>query len=211
MPAPGPQRSLRELAQQRRLAAHQPMDHVTLTWIEGNRPVDFDAAPSFPRPGQMLVPPASWFTDAQRADSNHGNRHNARVSLYATLLAEEYQLDAEDVAAAGAAGAVHRAAFAHLEGVDLRDADTDEHRRTDDLSPHRLSGKDEEVVGDDAGVKWKTPRTIISSGLPATVPGRDSPYARATVQSRLSAVPTRVMATLTTAARVTTPPERATL
>ncbi|MFJ5730965.1 hypothetical protein [Streptomyces paradoxus] len=47
--------------------------------------------------------------------------------------------------------------------------------------------------------------------MPATVAGRDSPYARATVQSRLSAVPTSVMTTLTTAARVTTPPERTTL
>lgn len=84
MPAPDLQRSLRELAQQRRLPAHQPMDPATLAWIESNRPVDFDTAPSFPRPGQMLVPPAPWFTDEQRAESNHGIRHNARASLYAS-------------------------------------------------------------------------------------------------------------------------------
>ena len=107
MPAPDLQRSLRELAQQRRLPAHQPMDPATLAWIESNRPVDFHTAPSFPRPGQMPVPPASWFTDEQQAESNHGIRHNARVSLYAALLAEECRLDADDVAAACAAGAVH--------------------------------------------------------------------------------------------------------
>ena len=84
MPAPDLQRSLRELAQQRRLPAHQPMDPATLAWIESNRPVDFHTAPSFPRPGQMLVPSASWFTDEQQAESNHGIRHNARASLYAS-------------------------------------------------------------------------------------------------------------------------------
>ncbi|MFJ3584628.1 hypothetical protein ACIPPS_20710 [Streptomyces sp. NPDC090127] len=104
---PQPRASLRELAQERRLPAHQPMDHVTLRWIESNRPANFDAAPSFPRPGQMLVPPASWFALPSLADTNHGVRHNARVSLIAVLLAEEYGLEGEDVAAVCAAGAVH--------------------------------------------------------------------------------------------------------
>ncbi|WP_329468569.1 hypothetical protein [Streptomyces sp. NBC_01431] len=105
--APQPIASLQELAQQRRLPAHQPMDHVTLEWIESNRPANFDAAPSFPRSGLMLVPPSSWFTRQDLADSNHGVRHNARVSLLAALLAQEYRLDADDTAAACAAGAVH--------------------------------------------------------------------------------------------------------
>ncbi|MFF3316719.1 hypothetical protein ACFYV5_14555 [Streptomyces sp. NPDC003035] len=104
---PQPSASLRELAQERRLPAHQPMDHVTLKWIESNRPANFDAAPSLPREGRMLVPPASWFALPSLADSNHGIRHNARVSLIAALLAEEYGLDGEDVAAVCAAGAVH--------------------------------------------------------------------------------------------------------
>ncbi|WP_438296319.1 hypothetical protein [Streptomyces sp. HUAS TT7] len=106
--APRAHASLRELAQQRRLPAHQPMDHVTLEWIVSNRPANFDAAPSFPRPGLMLVPPSSWFTRQDLAtDSNHGVRHNARVSLLAALLAQEHRLDADDTAAACAAGAVH--------------------------------------------------------------------------------------------------------
>ncbi|MGW8329865.1 hypothetical protein ACWGLE_18415 [Streptomyces sp. NPDC055897] len=105
--APQPTASLRELAQQRRLPDHQPMDHVTLEWIMSNRPANFDAEPSFPRPGLMLVPPPSWFTRQNPADSNHGVRHNARVSLLASLLAQEYRLDDGDTAAACLAGAVH--------------------------------------------------------------------------------------------------------
>ncbi|MFC4955519.1 hypothetical protein ACFPFX_04320 [Streptomyces mauvecolor] len=54
------------------------------------------------------VPPSSWFTRQDLAtDSNHGVRHNARVSLLASLLAQEYRLDAHDTAAACAAGAIH--------------------------------------------------------------------------------------------------------
>ncbi|MEU3464617.1 hypothetical protein ABZ721_32290 [Streptomyces sp. NPDC006733] len=98
---------LQELASQRRLPAHQPMDQVTLEWIAENRPVNFDAEPSLPRPGLMLEPPRSWFTTTRQADSNHGIRHNARVSLLAALLAQEYGLAGDDVAAACVAGAVH--------------------------------------------------------------------------------------------------------
>lgn len=98
---------LHELAVQRRLPAHQPMDQVTLGWITGNRPANFDASASFPRPGLMLVPARSWFVTARQADSNHGIRHNARVSLLAALLGQEYGLDSDDVAALCAAGAVH--------------------------------------------------------------------------------------------------------
>ncbi|MFE7757921.1 hypothetical protein [Streptomyces sp. NPDC057429] len=98
---------LQELASQRRLPAHQPMDQMTLQWIADNRPVNFDAAPSFPRPGLMLVPARSWFTTERQADSNHGILHNARVSLLAALLAQEYGLEDDDVAAVCAAGAVH--------------------------------------------------------------------------------------------------------
>ncbi|MFM9632869.1 hypothetical protein [Streptomyces galilaeus] len=104
--APG-RACLHELASQRRLPAHQPMDQMTLGWITDNRPANFDAAPSFPRPGRMLVPARSWFTTKRQADSNHGVRHNARVSLLAVLLAQEYGLEGDDVAALCAAGAVH--------------------------------------------------------------------------------------------------------
>lgn len=98
---------LHELASQRRLPTHQPMDQVTLRWITDNRPANFDTAPSFPRPGLMLVPPRSWFQAELRADSNHGVLHNARVSLLAVLLAQEHGLEGDDVAAICAAGAVH--------------------------------------------------------------------------------------------------------
>lgn len=98
---------LHELADQGRLPAHQPMDQVTLGWITDNRPANFDAAPSFPRPGLMLVPDRSWFQAERQADANHGVRHNARVSLLAALLAQEYGLDGDDVVAVCAAGAVH--------------------------------------------------------------------------------------------------------
>lgn len=98
---------LRELAQERRLPAHQPLDRVTFEWIVSSRPVNFDAAPSLPRPGVMLVPDRSWFTAPRLADSHHGIRHNARVSLLAALLAEEQGLDNDDIAAVCVAGAVH--------------------------------------------------------------------------------------------------------
>lgn len=108
MPAlPRPGASLRELARQRQLPAHQPMDHVTLQWIAGNRPANFDAAPSLPRPGRLLVPAPLWFAAAPLAETNHGIRHNARVSLLAVLLAEEHGLDGQDAAAVCAAAAVH--------------------------------------------------------------------------------------------------------
>ncbi|MFD3480533.1 hypothetical protein [Streptomyces sp. NPDC058695] len=55
----------------------------------------------------MLVPARSWFATARQADANHGVRHNARVSLLAVLLAQEYGLEGDDVAALCAAGAVH--------------------------------------------------------------------------------------------------------
>ncbi|GAA3982914.1 hypothetical protein GCM10022384_34710 [Streptomyces marokkonensis] len=103
---PGPA-CLYELAAERRLPAHQPMDQVTLRWIADNRPVNFDAAPSFPRLGPTLVPARSWFAIERQADSNHGIRHNARVSLLAALLAQEYGFDRDAVAAVCAAGAVH--------------------------------------------------------------------------------------------------------
>ncbi|MFJ7235935.1 hypothetical protein ACIQWB_02155 [Streptomyces olivaceus] len=98
---------LHELAAQRRLPAHQPMDRMTLGWISDHCPVNFDAAPSFPRPGLMLVPARSWFLSEHQSDANHGVRHNACVSLYAALLAQEHELGAEAVAALCAAGAVH--------------------------------------------------------------------------------------------------------
>lgn len=98
---------LQELAAQRRLPAHQLMDRMTLQWIADNQPVNFAPAPSFPRPGLMLVPARPWFTTERQADSNHGILHNARVSLLAALLAQEYGLEDDDIAAACVAGAIH--------------------------------------------------------------------------------------------------------
>jgi HD-GYP domain-containing protein (c-di-GMP phosphodiesterase class II) len=99
--------ALRALAQQHQLPDHQPMDQVTLEWIARNRPADFPAAPSLPRPGLMLVPEPSWFAVPHLAGSNHGVRHNARVSLLAALLAEHLGFDGDDIAAVCAARAVH--------------------------------------------------------------------------------------------------------
>ncbi|MFJ9719955.1 HD domain-containing protein [Streptomyces sp. NPDC101213] len=83
------------------------MDQMTLQWIANSRPVNFDAAPSLPRPGLMLVPEPDWFVTPRLSASNHGIRHNARVSLLAALLAEEQGLNSDDIAAACVAGAVH--------------------------------------------------------------------------------------------------------
>ena len=99
--------SLRELAENRSLPAHQLMDQDTLTWIARNRPEITAAAPTLPHPPLMLVPDAAWFADARLVDSIHGIRHNARVSLLAGLLAQEYGLDHDHTAALCAAAAVH--------------------------------------------------------------------------------------------------------
>ena len=98
---------LHELALERRLPAHQRMDRMTLQWIADNRPVNFDAGPSFPRPAPMLVPARSWFTTPHQADSIHGIRHNARVSMLAALLAQEHALDRDTITTVCVAGAVH--------------------------------------------------------------------------------------------------------
>ncbi|MER7728571.1 hypothetical protein [Streptomyces sp. NPDC096323] len=105
-PLPG-RPCLHELAAQRRLPAHQPMDQVTLGWIRDNRPANFDATPTLPRAGHMLVPDKAWFATEPQATGVHGVRHNARVSLLAVLIAQEHGLGADDVAALCAAGAVH--------------------------------------------------------------------------------------------------------
>ncbi|WP_441246960.1 hypothetical protein [Kitasatospora sp. McL0602] len=55
----------------------------------------------------MLVPDITWFAKPQLVDSIHGIRHNARVSLLASLLAQEYGLDRDHTAALCAAAAVH--------------------------------------------------------------------------------------------------------
>ena len=99
--------SLRELAESRRLPTHQVMDQDTLTWIARNRPEVTAAAPTLPHPAMMLVPDASWFAEPQLVDSIHGIRHNARVSLLAGLLAQEYGLDRDHTAALCAAAAIH--------------------------------------------------------------------------------------------------------
>ncbi|WP_051811743.1 hypothetical protein [Kitasatospora sp. MBT63] len=99
--------SLRELAENRSLPAHQVMDQDTLTWIARNRPEASAAPPTLPHPPLMLVPNATWFAQPQLVDSIHGIRHNARVSLLAGLLAQEYGLDSDHTAALCAAAAVH--------------------------------------------------------------------------------------------------------
>lgn len=105
-PKPG-SASLRELAENRSLPAHQVMDQDTLTWITRNRPEASAAPPTLPHPPLMLVPDATWFAQPQLVDSIHGVRHNARVSLLAGLLAQEYGLDRDHTAALCAAAAVH--------------------------------------------------------------------------------------------------------
>ncbi|MCX4752577.1 hypothetical protein [Kitasatospora purpeofusca] len=55
----------------------------------------------------MLVPADTWFAQPQLVDSIHGIRHNARVSLLAGLLAQEYGLDPDHTAALCTAAAVH--------------------------------------------------------------------------------------------------------
>ncbi|MEZ0092504.1 hypothetical protein [Streptacidiphilus sp. EB129] len=55
----------------------------------------------------MLVPKVACFADARLADSIHGVRHNARVSLLTSVLAIELRLDAGDAAALRAAAAIH--------------------------------------------------------------------------------------------------------
>ncbi|WP_055483716.1 HD domain-containing protein [Sphaerimonospora mesophila] len=100
---------LHELAGQGRLPGHQRMDRATLAWIEANRPaMDFGSIP-VPRRALplLLVPSAAWFTDARQADSIHGIGHSARVSLLASLLAEQHQFDEQDTIALCMAAAVH--------------------------------------------------------------------------------------------------------
>ena len=83
------------------------MDQDTLTWIARNRLEATAAAPTLPHPPLTLVPDVSWFADPQLVDSIHGIRHNARVSLLAGLLAQEYGLDRDHTAALCAAAAIH--------------------------------------------------------------------------------------------------------
>lgn len=103
---PQPAATLRELAKQRRLPAHQVMDQGTLDWIAANPPPSL-AAPSLPRPAVMLLPEVDWFADPRLADSIHGVRHNARVSWLATVLAMDQGLDGDDAAALCMAAQVH--------------------------------------------------------------------------------------------------------
>ncbi|MEU9045083.1 MULTISPECIES: hypothetical protein [unclassified Kitasatospora] len=83
------------------------MDQDTLAWIARNRLEASAAPPTLPHPPLMLVPDVTWFAEAQLVDSIHGIRHNARVSLLAGLLAQEYGLDRDHTAALCAAAAVH--------------------------------------------------------------------------------------------------------
>ncbi|MEU6967459.1 hypothetical protein AB0A71_06935 [Kitasatospora aureofaciens] len=99
--------SLRELAENRSLPAHQVMDQDTLAWIARKRPEVSAAAPTLPHPALMLVPDVTWFAEPRLVDSIHGIRHNARVSLLASLLAQEHGLDRDHTAALCAAAAVH--------------------------------------------------------------------------------------------------------
>ncbi|WP_225446884.1 hypothetical protein [Streptacidiphilus sp. PB12-B1b] len=55
----------------------------------------------------MLVPEVTWFADSRLADSLHGVRHNARVSLLASLLGHGAGLDSDQTAGLCTAAAVH--------------------------------------------------------------------------------------------------------
>ncbi len=83
------------------------MDQDTLAWIARNRTEASATPPTLPHPPLMLVPDATWFEQPRLVDSIHGIRHNARVSLLAGLLAQEYCLDLDHTAALCAAAAVH--------------------------------------------------------------------------------------------------------
>ncbi|MFF3441784.1 hypothetical protein [Streptosporangium sp. NPDC002721] len=98
--------SLRELAEQRLLPAHQVMDQDTLTWLIRRRPI-VGAAPALPHRPLLLIPEAAWFANPLLTDSIHGIRHGARVCVLASLLAHEHGLSRDDTAALCTAAAVH--------------------------------------------------------------------------------------------------------
>ncbi|THA32291.1 hypothetical protein E6R18_13820 [Streptomyces sp. A1277] len=99
--------ALHERAANGSLPAHQTMDLDTLDWIAENRPPFTSAPPRLSPRAVMLTPDASWFTDPQQAGSLHGIGHNARVSLLASVLANEHGLDRDHALALCAAAAVH--------------------------------------------------------------------------------------------------------
>ena len=99
--------ALHELATDRSLADRQSMDPDTLGWITRNRPPFTSVPPRLPPQVVMLVPDIAWFADAHLADSLHGIRHNARVSLLASILADGHGLDRDHTLALRAAAAVH--------------------------------------------------------------------------------------------------------
>ena len=97
---------LYQLAETGCLPAHQVMDVATLDWISRRRPL-LASAPPYHLAPCILIPETAWFADPRLADSLHGVRHNARVSLLASILAQEYGLNPEHTAALCAAAAVH--------------------------------------------------------------------------------------------------------
>ncbi|MFD3485781.1 hypothetical protein [Streptomyces sp. NPDC058665] len=99
--------ALHELATSGNLPAHQSMDTATLDWIAHNRPPFTSAMPRLSPQTTMLVPEAAWFTDTRLADSLHGIRHGARVSLFASVIAAEHGLDKDHALALHAAAAIH--------------------------------------------------------------------------------------------------------
>ncbi|MFC8075532.1 hypothetical protein ACFUN8_08315 [Streptomyces sp. NPDC057307] len=99
--------ALHELATNGSLPAHQAMDPATLGWIARNRPPFTGSPPRLSPQATMVIPDAAWFTDTRLADSLHGIRHGARVSLLASVLAAEHGLDLDDTLALCAAAAVH--------------------------------------------------------------------------------------------------------
>ncbi|MFC1438007.1 hypothetical protein ABUW04_07020 [Streptacidiphilus sp. N1-10] len=89
------------------LPGRQSMDRDALGWITSRRPFFTAPVPRRARGVTALIPSEAWFCDAARADSIHGVRHNARVSLLAALLAQEHGLDAGFATVLSVAGAVH--------------------------------------------------------------------------------------------------------
>ncbi|MEV7189788.1 hypothetical protein [Kitasatospora sp. NPDC093102] len=99
--------ALHELAARGRLPDHQLMDRVTLHWVARNRPDTASGPAALTPQSAVLVPSEDWFADPALTDTLHGVRHNARVALLATVLAAEYQLDADQSRALTVAAAVH--------------------------------------------------------------------------------------------------------
>ncbi|UWM52283.1 hypothetical protein N0X72_26530 [Streptomyces carpaticus] len=83
------------------------MDAGTLEHIVRNRPLFTVPSPRLPTRATMLLPRTSWFINGEQANSLHGVLHSARVSLLASILADEHGLDRDHSLALCVGAAVH--------------------------------------------------------------------------------------------------------